>query len=298
MTRGTQSAGVLLSLLSTSLFAGQTYYVSWLRPLSGEDVFALRTLLTLPLITLLMVLSQEWLRVTETCRRVAEQPALALGLMCSSTLLGAQLWLFVWAPMNGQALQVSMGYFLLPLSMLLVGRVLYKDHLSRLQLVATSFACLGVAHGVWAAGGLSWVALVVCLGFPAYFVLRKALGLEHLGGLWFDMLLAVPAAAWLVLRHPSTAEAFQHRAALYPLMVGLAIISAVALMSYILASRRLPLSLFGLLGYVEPVLITTAALLLGERIDPSSWPSYLTIWAAVLLLMLESVLNQRRVAAS
>ena len=75
----------------------------------------------------------------------------------------------------------------------------------------------------------------------------------------------------------------------WPMVLGLGIISALALVCYIVASRRLPLSLFGLLGYVEPVLLVFVSLLLGESIADGEWPTYIAIWFAVGLLVLEGI---------
>ena len=69
-------------------------------------------------------------------------------------------------------------------------------------------------------------------------------------------------------------------------------------MCYILASRLLPFSLFGLLSYVEPVLLVVVALLLGESIGRDEWLTYIPIWLAVLLLVSEGashLLRRRRI---
>jgi chloramphenicol-sensitive protein RarD len=75
------------------------------------------------------------------------------------------------------------------------------------------------------------------------------------------------------------------------------VISALALVTYVMASRLLAFSLFGLLSYVEPVLLVAVALILGESIAPDQWLTYLPIWLAVVVLVLEGVrhlLRQRR----
>lgn len=281
--------GVALSVFSTSLFAGLYYLATRLQPLNGEEIFGLRMLLTLPFVTLFMVLTREWPRVRETLARVRAKPALLLALLASSALLGSQQWLFLWAPLNGSALHVSLGYFLLPLTMLMVSRILYRERLTTLQKAAAFTAAAGVAHAVFQAGGFSWEAIFVCVGFPAYFVLRKRLATDHLGGLWFDMLLTSPVAIWFILREPGTLKSVTSSGNLLPLVVLLAVLSAVAFMSYIVASRRLPLGLFGLLGYVEPVLLVAVALVIGENIASDEWLTYLPIWGAVGLLIAEGV---------
>ncbi|RMW07738.1 hypothetical protein ALP03_200011 [Pseudomonas amygdali pv. tabaci] len=147
-------------------------------------------------------------------------------------------------------------------------------------------------------GGISWATFLVALGFPLYFVLRKRLDTAHLGGLWFDILLTFPMAFYFATSHGSISELFIHSPKLYLLLPLLAIISAAAFMSYTVASKLLPFSLFGLLGYVEPVLMVAVALMLGERISDQQWLTYLPIWIAVALLALNGGIYLRRTQLS
>ncbi|MBU3058357.1 EamA family transporter RarD [Pseudomonas indica] len=290
--------GIALSVASSCAFAGLYYYATLLKPLTGEAIFGWRMLLTLPCVTLFLLLGREWQPVREICARLRQRPTLLIGLIGSSALLGVQQWLFLWAPINGRALQVSLGYFLLPLVMLMVGLVFYRERLTGLQKAASVSAVLGVAHEWLQMGGFSWEALLVALGFPAYFMLRRKLDTANLGGLWFDMLFTLPFACWFVLGQQATAAQFEQAPRLYLLVVFLAVISAAAFMAYTTASRLLPFSLFGLLGYVEPVLMVIVALLIGERIEPHEWLTYLPIWLAVALLAVEGAWHLRQKPAS
>ncbi|GFZ58010.1 permease [Pseudomonas amygdali pv. eriobotryae] len=287
--------GVVLSILASTLFGVMYFYTSLMTPLDGEEIFGWRMLLTVPCATLFMLVSGDWRRVREVTVRLRQQPLVIFALLLSSVLIGAQLLIFMWAPLHGRSLEVSLGYFLLPLSMILTGRIVYGEHLSYLQKVAAVFAMIGVAHELWRLGSFSWETLLVAGGYPLYFVLRRKLRTDHLGGLWFDMLLMLPIGLWFIANgHP---QAIQQAPLLYLLIPVLGVISASALVSYIVASRLLPFSLFGLLSYVEPVLLVGVALLLGESIGRDEWLTYLPIWLAVVVLMIEGakhVLAQRR----
>ncbi|WP_028694116.1 EamA family transporter RarD [Pseudomonas cremoricolorata] len=291
------SKGIVVSVVASCLFAVMYFYTSLLSPLDGEEIFGWRTLLTLPCLTLFMLASRDWPRVGALLARVRQTPPLLFGMLGTSWLMGIQLWLFLWAPLHGRSLEVSMGYFMLPLAMVLTGRLVYGERMSRLQGVAVACAALGVGHELYQHGSFAWETLVVVLGYPVYFVLRRRCQTDHLGGLWWDMFLLLPWAVYFVIQGPlSTADMAEH-SRLYLLIPILGAISAGALISYVLASRMLPFTLFGLLSYVEPVLLIGVALLLGETIGPDQWLTYLPIWAAVLVLVLEGirhVLRQRR----
>ena len=291
------SKGVVLSVLASVLFAVMYYFTSLLTPLSGLEIFGWRMLLTVPCMTVFMVVSGEWRHVWELLRLLAGKPQLIGGIVLSSVLLGVQLWLFMWAPLNGRSLDVSLGYFLLPLTMVLTGRLVYGEKLSRLQLIAVVLAAIGVLNELYQVGGFSWATLLVIIGYPIYFVLRKRLATDHLGGLWLDMALMLPVALWFVQSGEQGFAVLDAHKGLYGLIPMLGLISASALVCYIIASRLLAFSLFGLLSYVEPVLLLGVALLLGESIGPGEWLTYIPIWLAVMVLVFEGfkhLVRQRR----
>ena len=114
---------------------------------------------------------------------------------------------------------------------------------------------------------------------------------------WARPVLLLPWALYFVFHGSMSAADLRAHPGLYGLIPLLGAISAGALIAYVLASRLLPFGLFGLLSYVEPVLLVGVALLLGETIGRDQWLTYLPIWAAVLVLVLEGIkhlLRQRR----
>jgi chloramphenicol-sensitive protein RarD len=281
--------GVGLSIGASALFATMYYYTSWLAPLNGEQIFAWRMLLTVPILTLFIFAWRKWSQVQQLAARLRHEPILWVALPCSSALIGVQLWLFLWAPVNDKALEVSLGYFMLPLSILLIGRIIYGEKLSPWQNLAAVAAALGVAHELYRFGGFPWTSMLVALGYPFYFIVRRTVRTNTIGGLWFDMVLMLPVALLFLGGSGGITDSSWQRPELLLLIPLLGLISATAVACYILASHRLPLGLFGLLGYVEPVLLVLVALLLGERIQPDEWMTYIPIWLAVGLLAAEGV---------
>ncbi|MGN8278413.1 EamA family transporter RarD [Pseudomonas sp. SMN5] len=281
------SKGIALSVSASALFAVMYYYTSLLSPLTGVEIFGWRMLLTMPCMTVFMLVTREWKLVTQLLGRLLATPWLLLAAIASSALMGAQLWLFMWAPLNGYSLDVSLGYFLLPLSMVLTGRIVYRERLSYLQKIAVFLATLGVFNELYQVGGFSWATLLVVIGYPIYFILRKRIKTDNLGGLWLDMMLMLPVALWFVQSGEQGFNVFDQHPWLALLIPLLGVISASALVSYIIASRLLPFSLFGLLSYVEPVLLLGVALLLGESIKAGEWLTCIPIWLAVAVLVFE-----------
>lgn len=288
------SKGVSLSILASVLFGVLYYYSTLLAPLDGEDIFAWRMIFTIPFMVGFVAAVGDSHMVRAILVRIKTEPFLILVLLASSAFLGLQLWLFLWAPTVNKALEVSLGYFMLPLTMVLTGRLVFKEKLTRWQSLAALSALIGVAHELFRAGSFSIEALAVALGYPIYFVVRKKFGIDHIGGLWFDLVLLLPVAIWFALKGQVGMDFLQESPRFLWLLPLLGLLSACALMAYIVSVRYLSFGLFGLLGYVEPVLLLFVALLLGETISGTEYFTYGPIWLAVGFLVIEGILYLSR----
>nr|WP_322939903.1 EamA family transporter RarD [Pseudomonas sp. s4] len=276
--------GLALSIGASLLFAVLPGYVQWLTPLDGVQVFAQRVLWSVPLILLLVVAARQTHLLRETFVRLRHEPLLLAACPLAAALIGVQWFLFLWAPLVGRMLEVSMGYFLLPLALVLSGRVFYGERLRPLQRLAVACAVLGVLHELWRTQAFSWLTLITALGYPPYFMLRRWMRLDALSGFVLEMLVLAPLAIWLIIAY-GPVGAFSDRPLLWLLVPVMALIGTLAFAAYMASSRLLPLGLFGILSYVEPVLLFAVALLvLGERFDSGQWLTYLPIWGAVLLV--------------
>nr|WP_086190212.1 EamA family transporter RarD [Acinetobacter sp. ANC 3832] len=281
--------GVMLSVLASITFGILYFYTQLLGDLDGQQTFGWRIVATLPFLSLFMYFSGDLRYVKEIYQRIVQKPALLLMLIVTSFLSCVQLWLFLWGPMNGRGLQVSLGYFLLPLVLVLVGSVFYKEKLSKFQMVAVFFAVVGVGHELWRLGSIAWETMLVAIGYSLYFFIRKKMSTDNLGGFWWDIVLCLPIAIYFTQTGLSPYLKFAESPSLFLIVAGLGILSAIGLGSYILASRYLPMVLFGLLSYLEPVLLALVSLVLGESIGAGEWFTYIPIWCAVGILVIEGI---------
>ncbi|VVE56917.1 RarD protein, DMT superfamily transporter [Pandoraea horticolens] len=293
--------GVMLSVSASVMFAVMPALVSQLAPLTGLDVFAWRILLTLPGTLVIVSVLRRWNILGSTISHVLHRPALLGAVLLCAALLSVQLWLFVWAPLQQRLLDVSLGYFLLPLTMVLAGRTVYKERLNRLQMAAMIVAALGVAHELWATRALSWVTALIMFGYPPYFVLRRRLRLDALSGFTMEVLAMTPVAA-VVLWQAWPQNAIVLGEPRYWLWLpALGLLSAGALASTLGAARMLPIGLYGIFGYVEPVLLFVVSIfLLDEPFTARGLWTYMPIWFGVVLVVFDSLrtLHRQRLASA
>lgn len=282
--------GVFLSVLASVTFGVLYFYTQLLTGFGSEQTFGWRMISTLPFLTLLMWMIGDLHYIKQVFTQIKKNPWFIWLLIVSSMLVSLQLWLFLWAPMNGRGLQVSLGYFLLPLVLVLIGSLFYKEKLSRFQQTAVLLAILGVAHEIWQQGTIAWETALVAVGYSAYFFLRKKMKTDHLGGFWWDIVIILPIAFYFVFMPTDISQPWPLSSLVW-ILAGLGFLSALGLGSYILASRFLPMVLFGLLSYLEPILLALVSLMLGEKISSQEWLTYIPIWVAVLLLVIEGAIH-------
>ncbi|WP_216378533.1 EamA family transporter RarD [Arcanobacterium phocae] len=283
------SRGVVISLLSSVAFAMFSYFAALTAPLTGVELWAWRMIMTVPGVLIVLLMTKRFSWFTGEYRRVRQDPRKLIAYAFCAPMLAAQMWLFGWAPQVGRTLEVGMGYFLMPLVMVVIGRVFYGERMSRLMVIATVIAAIAVVYEAWRAGGIGPVASFIAIGYPAYFVVRRHYETDGVGALAWEMTLALPVSIWVAAGNHSIHTAFSS-ISLVAVLLLLGALSVFGVISYVLAVKWLPYGIFGLLSYVEPVLVIMVAMLLGERIDPTQWWTYLGIWLAVLLLGVDGVI--------
>lgn len=285
--------GILCSLLASLLFGGLYLLATFLRPLEGEDVFGFRMLVTLPFLFLAVVALGKRSEFIAFLQRIWREPKLIFALLMSASLVGVQMWLFLWAPNANRAIDVSIGYLLMPITMVAVGKFVYNEYLSLTKWLAILFAVIGVASNILLTGKLSWASLLVCTGYPAYFMVRKKFGISHIHSFVVEVAMLTPIALYFISQVdlPSV-QTVNPNIYFYLFLLGL--MSGVALISYTIASTLVPFNMLGLLGYVEPCFMLLISFLIGERLDPNSYLLMLCLMIAVSLLILDGVLQLRK----
>jgi chloramphenicol-sensitive protein RarD len=280
--------GVLLSVIACTLFALMPAYVQLLKPVSGYAIAGQRIIWSSILLFIFFAGTRQLKTAINPLLQIRSWPGLLLG----SLLIGAQWWIFVWAPVNGHTLDVSLGYFLLPIVMVLIGKFWFKEKLRPLQWLAAALAVAGITFMLIQAGGVSWVALVICLGYPQYFILRRIQSLPTTSIFFIENILLLPLAIWAVLHFGSVPHPFAFTTQQLLGFAGLGLLGSVPMLCFIAASRRLPISIFGLLNYLEPVLIFVVGyLFLHEQLPPNEYTAYLIIMAALLTLAVDGLIK-------
>lgn len=277
--------GAAASLTASVLF-GLVFYAAGVAGASSDAFFGWRILVTAACSALVLCTPggrstlDEFLAVLRSTWRAP------LALAFTSGMVGVQMWLFAWTPEHGHALDASLGYLLLPIVLVVHGRVVFDHRVTGTQWFAVGLAAVAVGTKVALSGAFSWVTVAVCAGYGLYFAVRRVARLDLPATFAVEALLISPVAMVLVLATPGGLEAATNVAVL-----GAGVAGAAAMWAYLSASRLLSMPVFGLLTYVEPVLMFSVALLLGETLQVADVVTYGLLAVALATL---SVGSRRR----
>lgn len=290
-TTNQTSQGTAAAMTANFLYSLLFLFGLLMQPLSGTQVASWRVLMMLFSLVLLVSVLKQWQHIFDylaTLKTVKEWFLFILP----TPILGGQIWIFMWGPVNGLGLDVTLGYFLYPLVMIMVGRFFYNEEMSHLQWLATLCAVAGIAYDVFQYGTISWATLFVCLGYPPYYLLRRKLAVPPITGLISDLILLLPVV--LVALYVSGGfELAISTSKLWYLLPLLGIISTAAMSLTMIASRMLPVSLFGTLCYFEPIFLFIFSItILHQSIDEGgSLFMYGMIFVALLIMITDSALG-------
>lgn len=225
-----------------------------------------------------------------------------LSLTIAALLLSANWFVYIWAISNDRVVDASLGYYVNPLLNVALGAVFFRESLRRLQWVAVGISALGVAFLTLRYGELPWVGLALAFSWGGYSVLRKLSALAALESVALETLLMLPiSAGYLGLLLARGENHLVTGVGLVPLLLVLAgPVTAAPLLLFGAGVRRVPLTVVGVLQYIQPTLqLVIGVVVFGEAFPADKVIGYACIWAALVLFSAEGLwaLRQRRADA-
>ncbi len=212
--------------------------------------------------------------------------------LLSGALLTINWLVYVWSVNRGHFLEMSLGYFLVPLINVALGKLVLHEKLRRLQWLAIAFAAIGVSLQLTGVGHFPWAGLTVAFSFGFYGLLRKRSPLGSLTGLTVETALYTPlAAGFLIWRASQGVGALGHvNTWQHVLILSAGVITAVPLLLFADGARRLRLATVGLLQYIGPSMtFLLGVFVYGEVFEKSRVLSFLLIWMALVLYTVDNL---------
>lgn len=287
-------AGLLLGLGAYLLWGVLPLYFKAIAHVDPVEIVAHRIIWSLLFLGALATLWRRWPMI-----RTALATPKVLGILVLTALLIGVNWLiYIWAVLNGHVLEGSLGYYLNPLVNVLLGVVILKEKLTRAQGAAVLLAAAGVAVLAFGAGSGLWISLSLACSFALYGFLRKVAPVESIEGLSVETLILAPLAlGWVLWLNLQGQGGLGVDTLTTILLVMAGAITAIPLLLFTAAAKRLPYSTLGFLQYIAPSLqFLLAVLVFGEKLTAAHIVCFAAIWAALAVFAFEGVRLGRRAA--
>ena len=279
--------GVFFCITANFLFGLGYYFAILLRPLSGESMFGFRIIVLIRFILLAILLFKQTPKFTQLWQKIKKNPPLIFILLLLALNTGVQLWLFMWAPNNGQAIPVSIGYLLLPIVAVALGKIVFKEHFTLLKWLSLIFAIIGVGTNLILTGAFSWGTLVSGIGYPLYITLRRYFDINNLATFFIELLLVTPFALYFISQTEMQPILIENHY-LYAILALFGLVNGIAFIAYIASSNLLPVNVLGLLGYMEPLVMLAISFIIGESLDSKSYILMICLALAITLLTIDN----------
>ena len=269
-------------------------YFRLLQRSGAVEIVLHRITWSLVLCTAVVALTRGWAEV----RAALTTPRTALMLGLAASVLAVNWGVYIYAANSGHVIEASLGYYTNPLVTVVLGVVLLRERLRRLQWAAVGIGAAAVTVLTVAYGRPPWIALALAFSFGIYALMKKKVGgsVGALASLTTETVLLAPFAITTVIFFELTGRG--HFTANPPwqgvLLVSSGIVTVVPLLAFAAAARRVPLSTLGLLQYLTPTLqLLAGVLLLGEHMPAARWAGFGLVWIALVLLTADTLTAAR-----
>jgi chloramphenicol-sensitive protein RarD len=283
----TAREGVIAGLAAYLMWGFLPVYFMTVAAVDPTEVLAHRIIWAVPFGALIIMFRHQW---SEVGRALTHRSM--LGWLSISTLfIGMNWFVYIWAIQDGRIFETSLGYYINPLTNMLVGVWLFGERLRRFQMVAVALAVIGVLVLTIAGGVVPWVALFLAVSFTVYAAIRKRVVIGGMPGLFVETILLLPfALIWFGYLYSSSQMIFgggDGSMTFWLVMAGP--ITVLPLLCFALAARRLTLTTIGFMQFLAPTLQFGTGIYYGETLTTAHLICFSFIWTAVAFFIFDAV---------
>lgn len=280
----TSYAGLGFALAAYCLWGFFPIYWKYLLHVPPDQILTHRMVWSLIFLGTLLVAKRSFTWLRTLTKRVL------LTYLSAATLLAANWFMYIWAVNHNHVVETALGYFINPLVNVLFGAWLLGEKPRPLQWAAIGAAALGVLYLSFVLGKPPFIALFLAATFGTYGLLKKRATLGALEGLTLETgLLFVPAAIYLLFIHTQNDGAFgafNTQTDILLMLSGVA--TALPLLFFAAAARRLTLTSLGIVQYLAPTIqFLLGVFLYKEPFGIDRLVGFTMIWTGVLLYAAE-----------
>jgi chloramphenicol-sensitive protein RarD len=253
--------------------------------ISAWEILSQRIIWSVVFVVLLVFAFKKW----KTVKDAVPNRNSRIRIVISSLLITSNWSIYIWAVNNGHMVEASLGYYINPLVSVLLGVFFLHERLKPLQWGAMGLAVVGVLILTINYGQFPWIALSLAISFGLYGLAKKKIQAEPLAGLTLETIVVSPLALLylLIFQHGGKAWLLLSWWQILALLLA-GVATALPLLWFAEAAKRLPLSIMGFFQYLAPTITLFLGLFLyHEGFSKIDLISFSFIWLALLLYSLQ-----------
>lgn len=285
--------GFPAAVISYLVWGSLPLYIRAMQHTGPLELLAHRILWSVPTAIIFIAIAANWRDV-----RAAFSGSNLKWLALSGLLIGVNWTIYIWAVNADRTMEASLGYYINPLVNVLFGMLIFSEKLRPAQWVAVGIAAIGVGVMAFAFGHIPWVALALCATFASYSVIRKKVAIDSRAGFLVEVVLLAPVAlgwlVWFATTQPGGRWLGEGGWDILMLMAA-GPITAVPLIFFALATKRLRFSTIGMMQYIGPTIqFLIAVLVFKEGFGMTHAIAFAFIWTALIVFTADSLMGDAK----
>jgi chloramphenicol-sensitive protein RarD len=281
-------AGILYGASSFALWGILPLYWKLLQAVPPLEILYHRIFWSFVVMVAVVFLSNKW---NEMLVIFSDFRKLAIVFLCG-ILISVNWYIYIYAVNTDQVIEASMGYYMNPLVVVLLGVTVFKERLNRWQLSAIALAALGVIIVTVQYGRVPWIALVLACSFATYGLAKKMVAVDSIIGLTTETLIVMPVALFFILKLETSGTGTFVTApfALSLVLAGSGIVTATPLLLYARGIEKTTFSMIGFLQYIAPSInLFLGIFVFREHFTLPLLISFCFIWAGLVIFTMSNV---------
>lgn len=276
-----QKKGILLGFGAYILWGIIPLYWKLLPDVAAIDILCYRIIWSFLFMLLYILFTKKWTNFLVEVKEVFKNKKKLFAISCAAVLISINWFTFIYSVSQGHVTQASLGYYMNPLVNVLLATIVLKERLSRFGLIACLLAFTGVILLVIQTGEIPYASLIMAFSFSIYGLLKKKISISSYTGLTIETFIILPIAM-IYLFFFSEQGFMAYSVSIDLLLMGAGIVTAIPLLLFAEAARRISYIILGFIQYINPtIMLLFAVFLFNEPYSQAQFFSFSFIWAGI-----------------
>lgn len=289
--------GILSAFLAYILWGLFPLYWKMLEHVNSMEILLSRIIWSFVFTVIFIIIIKQGSLLIDDLKTLWKNKKQFFALVCASFTITCNWFIYIWAVNRDHVIDTSLGYYINPLITVLFGMILFKEKLTKAQILAVIIAFLGVFVMTLNYGKVPWVALLLAFSFATYGALKKKIPLDSTRGLAIETSFMAPIAFiyYLYLMWTKEVAIFHINWTTDIFLIVGGIVTAYPLILFSKGAKALPQYVIGFIQYISPTIVLILGIVLyREPFTKGDLTAFCFIWTAIILFTFSTILEARK----